>query len=294
MAVAASTGLRLRELAAIALACASVFVWPVYFGDMFPLSELRDWLVFFEVPSIRTRTFNNLIFRETTYSRDLPLLYAALIGGTCGTHISCVNLLAALPLCFAAVVFFLLARELSGSLVISSIAVAMWTLSTPYLDTMAWQATLLDRVGILFCLLSLLAAWKLPIARTTLVAVVHAALFLLLTIATMNSKEAYWFTPIGVVFAYFGRAWIERDSRNREFASFSLTLAAIVAMPMVIYVCWFILRYQNAIPFAENWNTHVAGGSVFRNFRTNIRNVFGGAGTGLLIVLLATSSLTAL
>jgi hypothetical protein len=73
------------------------------------------------------------------------------VGNACGTNIVCVNTLAALPLCAAAAATAWLLRRLGATTVMCAAAVFGRIVSVPFLDAMAWQATINDRVAAFFC-----------------------------------------------------------------------------------------------------------------------------------------------
>jgi hypothetical protein len=261
----------------VAFACiaaiAAPMVWVAWFLRLFPLSEFRDWLVFFEEPSVVAQTVNNLLFRTTQYSRDFALLYVALISNTCVDSLVCINLLAALPLLLAASVFFCLVRGFTASTFLAGIAVLLWSLSTPYLDTMAWQVTILDRVGICFAMFAMLLAWHLPLARGLGSALSQAFVLCALTFASLNSKEAYWFVPIAVLFAYAGREYVAVRSETTANPG-RIPWTVLVLAPMLIYSAWFAYRYSIAAPFADNWTQHVSSGGVLKNINAHSKSVF--------------------
>jgi hypothetical protein len=258
-------------------------VWFFWFAQLFPLSEFRDWLVFFEDPSIVRQTVSNLVFRETQYSRDFSLLYVAFVSNVCVSSLVCVNVLAALPLLLAAFVFFVLLRGFTASSVLAAFAVVLWSLSTPYLDTMAWQATVLDRVGVCLAILAILFAWRCPLARSCTAALLQALVLYALGFASLNAKEAYWFVPIVVSFAYAGRWWIEvRVETNAREPK--LVWLFVVLAPLLIYSLWFAYRYSIAAPFADNWAQHVASGDVLSNLIAQSKNVFGLTWIGFFVV----------
>jgi hypothetical protein len=277
------TGRIVVAFASIA-ALVAPLVWFIWFAHLFPLSEFRDWLVFFEDPSFVRQTVNNLLFRETQYSRDFSLLYVALISNACVSSLVCVNVLAAVPLLFAAFFFFMLARDFTASSVLAAFAVALWSLSTPYLDTMAWQATVLDRVGVCVAMLSILLAWRFPLVRSSTAALSQALVLCALSFASLNAKEAYWFVPILVSIAYAGR-WVIEIHGETSARESRLVWIFIVLTPLLIYSLWFAYRYSIAAPFADNWAQHVSSGGVLSNFKAQSKNVFGSELIGGVIVL---------
>ncbi|MGL5003659.1 MAG: hypothetical protein ACRDAM_12025, partial [Casimicrobium sp.] len=255
-------------------AIAASLVWFVWFLWLFPLSEFRDWLVFFEEPSVIRQTADNLFFRTTRYSRDFPLLYVAVVSNVCVDSLVCINTLAALPLLLATLLFFFLVSQFTGSTVLAALSVALWALSTPYLDTMAWQATILDRVGVCVAMFALLLVWRVPIARSATHAWTQALIFCVFVFASLNSKEAYWFVPIAVALAYVGRVLIE--TRHEASAkTVRVGWAIVVLLPMCAYSMWFAYRYAVATPFATNWMQHVSSGDVLLNLNAQSKNVFG-------------------
>ena len=274
--------LRLQHVLFAVLVVAAAAVWPLYFVDLFPLSEARDWLGWSGNDDIVRQRARNLLYRETRFSRDFSMLMMFGIGRVCDSSIRCVNVLAALPLVLSSLALYSLISILSGRAAIAAVASATWSLSLPFLSTAAWQATIHDRVGMLCTLCAMSLAWRFrpDVAAWKLVS--YSAAIAGLTVAALNSKEAYWFLPPAIVLCHGLRA---ANSQARRFLAHDL----LVLLPMLAYSVWFVIRYVGASEFAADWSQHVGSGGVVSNLVACAGYSFGGfAGLLLLAILVLT------
>ena len=271
--------LRLQHVLFAVLVVAAAAVWPLYFVDLFPLSEARDWLGWSTNDDIVRQSARNLLYRDTRFSRDFSMLLMFGIGRVCDSSIRCVNVLAALPLVLSSLALYCLISILSGRAAIAAAAAATWSLSLPFLSTAAWQATIHDRVGMLCSLCAMSLAWRFrpDVAAWKLVG--YSAAIAGLTLAALNSKEAYWFLPPAIVLCHglrgaFGQA--------RRFVAHDL----LVLLPMLVYSVWFAIRYRGAREFAADWSQHVGSGGVVSNLVAYAKYSFGGFAGLLLLAIL--------
>lgn len=257
--------------------CFAAVALPLYFINLVPLSEFRDWLVFFQQPEVWKQNLLNLFTRETTYSRNFSIMWAGVAELTCGDRLRCVNAVASLPQVLSVVLFFGLLVVQGVRTWIAAIFASLWALSVPMLATAAWQATILDRVGMCVSLLGLVHASRIVRARQFNV-VLAAVVQLVVCFAALNSKEAYWFYPIAVAALFC--------AENSGGLRATLRRALIVCAPMLLYSCWFVVRYWAAHTFASGWGAHVSGGSVITNLSALVETSVGSWPAILLLLTL--------
>ncbi len=264
------------QLASVMLTGICALALPLYFIDLLPLSEFRDWLVFFQLPEVWSQNLHNLLARETTYSRNFSIMWAGVAESICRDQLRCVNAVASLPQALAVIFFFALLIALGVRASTAACFASLWALSVPMLATAAWQATILDRVGMCVTLAGLLHASRILQANKPSGAFA-SIVQLLACFAALNSKEAYWFYPIAVSLL----CWVspERDMRARLRQMLSL------CAPMLLYSFWFAWRYWAANTFASGWSSHVSGGTMLGNLRALV-DVGAGSWPALILVLM--------
>jgi hypothetical protein len=267
---------RITSFALISAVVIASLFWPYYFHELFPLSEFRDWLVLGQADETLHATLANLFERNTTYSRDFAILTVFAIDRICGESLTCTNLLAMLPLVIAAWLAFALSLRLSQSILASTLFLSLWAMSAPYLATAAWQATILDRVGLCVTMLGLLWAWRHPIKASAMMHFVFALGMLSLTVAAMNSKEAYWVFLVAAAAAIAARSAIAKGEASAIARAdiASIVKPVVLLAPALIYMLWFLWRYKHAVPFAPEWEGHVGHGSMIDNLGVYANFVF--------------------
>ncbi len=254
---------------AISLGCALIpLVWLLHFGQLFPLSEFREWLGWGHQPKYWDEAWRNILFRHTTFSRDVSMMVSYMAGNACGTNIVCVNTLALLPLCAAAGAMAWLLRRLGITVAMCAVAVVGWIVSVPFLDTMAWQATINDRVAAFFLYagLAVFASAALRERRYTYVAGLGYALVLFVCIVgALNSKESAW--PL-LPAMLLGLVLLDISGERRRVLVAQL-------MPSLIYAAWFAFRYVVVSVDAadQGWRTHTMSGPALSNATEYIKTL---------------------
>ena len=253
----------------LALICVSAaLVWPLYFINLFPLSEARDWLGWNNDTAIVQQVLDNLLGRNTRFSRDFSMLAMFGVGRVCDSSVQCVNALVALPLVLAALTLFELARVLIGRASAAAFITVVWCLSLAFLSTASWQATIHDRVGVLCALSALMIAWRLRSDATLGKLILYSGAIAALNFAALNSKEAYWFVPPAVVLSH----WVKRRSSSVQR---NLTHEALVLLPLVAYSVWYFFRFVQVGELSTDWTGHVGSGAVTSNANAYARRAFG-------------------
>jgi len=270
---------RIRFVLFAVLVLAAAVTWPLYFVDLFPLSETRDWLGSSTDDDIVRQSLRNLLYRDTRFSRDFSMLVMFGVGRVCDSSIRCVNVLTALPLVLSSFALYGLITVLSGRAALAAGATVAWSLSLPFLSTAAWQATIHDRVGILCALCAMTLAWRYRPDAAAWKLIGYSMAIAALTFAALNSKEAYWFLPIAIALCHGLRVAPPRSGR-------AVTRDLLVLLPMLIYAAWFVVRYLSASEFAADWSQHVGSGSVASNLVAYAKYATGGAVALLLLLAL--------
>jgi hypothetical protein len=257
----------LRVAMLIALGCALIpSLWLLHFGQLFPLSEIREWLGWGHQPKYWDEAWRNVLFRNTLFSRDVSMMTSYIVGNACGTNIVCVNTLAVLPLCAAAGAMAWLLRRLGATAVMCAAAVIGWVVSVPFLDTMAWQATINDRVAAFFLYTGLVvfASAALRERRDTYAAALGYALVLFVCVlGALNSKESAW--PL-LPAMLLGLLLLNINRERRRVLVLQLS-------PSLIYAGWFVFRYVavSTVTSNQDWRVHTTSGSVLSNMTAYIK-----------------------
>lgn len=169
----------------------------VDFGHLFLLNEYRQWsegsvffnpLVLFSPSTI----FNASAF-SVAFSRAFTFEVVAAFGGVCGSNASCHDVFHIALLCISALLagFVLLRLFPKRPVLFVAGAVLFMVSAQPVFDALSWQATLLDKLALLFTALGTYAIASLDVRRAGVrYALGTNIVFLLLTIAAYNSKEA--------------------------------------------------------------------------------------------------------
>lgn len=258
----------------------SALVLPLAFIDLLPLSEFRDWLTFFQRPEVWQQNLGNLLTRETTYSRNFSIMLAGVADFACADNLRCVNAIAFAPQILSVLLLYALLRKLDVAPRVAALFVSLWAISVPMLATAAWQATILDRVGMCVALAGLWHAAS--VSRQSNARLVLASMLQLLAcFAALNSKEAYWFYPIAA-------ATLIAQMAGREGGKLTRRRITFLIAPMLLYSLWFAIRYASASTFASGWGTHVGGGDIGKNLSRFVEYAFGSwFALSLLIVMTA-------
>jgi hypothetical protein len=243
---------------------------------LFPQVEFIDWLAFPAGRLLRTGVREMVTFSAGSFSRHVSLIYASGVGRVCGVDITCVNTMAFLPIFGGVPAIYGLARVAGLKAAAATAIVAVWLVSEPMFDVMAWQATLLDRLATFFApAVLLLVILAVRHARPGVVPIATRAVGLsVLALVAINTKEAAW---ILLPMMALAPVLLVRDLRQAKLAA--LTLAAPVAVTAV-----HIATVMNALASDPVLREHVSSGSISHNLPILTRYAVPG-GLGVLIGL---------
>ena len=253
----------------IAVASGLFVLWAV--GDLFPTMEYRDWLLWADRFDAGT-ALKRMITREVWFSRDFSMSYVQMSSLVCGVNLGCLNAWVLFPVVVSAAILYLLARAIGSTIPVAIAATAVWLLSWPMIDAIAWQATIHDRWASVLVLGALwLAVSRYARDRAGGAYVATSLLGLLLVWLASNCKEASWFLAptMGLI------AWAAASGNWRE----RFYRTSIAWLPM-LYLVWHVAAFAVATHAANAsggaWLQHVASGDVLKNV-----NIYSGALLGL-------------
>ena len=260
----------------------AVLMWAA--GDLFPTMEYRDWLAWSDNFSL-FNTLQKMIVRDAWFSREFSMAAVQLSSKMCGISLPCLNAFVLLPVTLAAPLLFVLARLLGVSRAVSVAGVALWLLSWPTMDALAWHATIHDRWALAFVLAALcLALHFYPRIRSLRQDIALGAAGLVLVWLACNSKEAAWFlapTLALVAWAAVAGDWQLRLRNTR------------VVWPSLVYTVWHALSFAHAAKTeGAAWLQHVASGDVPNNLQQFAGHLLSltpsnGATIKMLVILLS-------
>lgn len=252
------------------------------FVDLFPLIEFRDWIAWDISWGAVKRVLANMVLRnEGVFSRHVSLLYVNAAANLCGANLPCLNSLVMLPTILSAGLGTMLARQCGLSRFVSWSAVQFWFFSIPVFDAMTWQATIHDRLALMFALLALVVFHAVVRkdflgskgASTIRILLANMAI-LVPTMLAYNSKESAWFLGPALALLSF--------KHKRVFW---------IVGP-AIYAVYHNIRYLISFHQDQNWSQHVLEPWVSTNASYYLATSFGiqvehaFLGAGVLVVLI--------
>ena len=195
------------------------------FGNLFPLLEYRQWI---EFPG----TFNPLQILvpehilngpglTMAFSRTFALWIANDLGKVCDHAIPCHDSFSIGLIAVASVFVALTIRRLfpRAPLLLIFLAPAFMLSSFPILDAVSWQATLLDKLALVFSAAALYVASIMPLRPSLKNLVVANGTLLIIVFCASNSKEA----SLSLIFSLFAllllRMRTELADSHRPFAA---------------------------------------------------------------------------
>jgi hypothetical protein len=253
---------RIIAISAIPIVAAAVFYISNFF-DLFPLIEYRQWLF----PPIglqdEFRWFYNVAilhsdWATTAFPRVTSFVGVGVFSSVCGTSAGCHNLIhIGMVLAAAAFLGALLAWQTANRYaVLIATAVLFFLFSTPALDAIAWQATIQDKFAVLMIAGFTLLVARVRIGRGILPTVVDQMVLLVLTILTVNTKEAAW-SVVGSLALLAAAQYAETEpllpSIRRAFARFGLSIIYTgIHVAVVLYNRFHIQQAEAARVMSGN------------------------------------------
>ncbi len=229
------------------------------FSSLFPLSEFHDWVTWPANWDTAADTLLNLLTRaDPAFSREAGMLYVRAVGDHCGPQIGCLNLWMLLPPTLSAVLLYVLARRLRLTRGFAAAAVLYWWFSLPVADAFGWQATIHDRLALLFALAALLLAFVVIDAQRNLRSLTIGNIAVSIPwILAYNSKEAAWFLAPSLLLGL----WLLRSGDG--YRKLEGTFLFLVPLGYAAYnnLRYFLLGFH----VNPDWEPHVFGGSVVSN-----------------------------
>ena len=161
--------------------------------DLFPQIEFRTWMW----ANADLRWFLVSAFtHQGAFSRSSSFLADSVTRSICGVSIRCINAPGFWMILLASYLLFWLIVRLTGSVVGAAVAATLWVLSLPVLDGFSWQATMGDRIAVVFGLATVhasLSGMRAVSRRATFLRIAIANVLVLIpAIVTYNAKEISW------------------------------------------------------------------------------------------------------
>ena len=230
------------------------------FIDLFPGAEFQDWITWpTNWPLAWDQISHALLRNDPYFTRDFSMMYAQTSGSICGPDIRCLNLLSFAPISLSAGLIYILGRNLGAKPAFAASAVLLWWFSAPTASTVAWQATINDRLALLFVLIALVTTkqlidldirWKTVIASNLGIGVA--------VLIAYNCKESSFFlVPLLVVMLVLFRSG---DSKRRIQGS------ALILLPLLYAIYHNIRYFVFQLPNSSSWQKHATGSSITKNF----------------------------
>lgn len=267
------TGPVVRGLAT-AMALFAVHGW--WFADSWYLTEFRDWVLWpVGFAEIGTTAWGWLTCADL-FPRSVGLLLARSLGTVLGDDWWLANTLLLTLVPIAAFLLHRLVLWLGGSERVAFAAIGLWAVHPATIDCIRWQATVHDRLGLVFVLLTLLAfvgfARRDRLGPAGLL-LANVAVTIPLVLA-FHSKEATWCVwPALAALTATGVGRGERSWRAR---------AALLVLPLAwslwYFGTWFLVDAVDA--------EHVLSGDLGRNLRRHTRLLTSPLRVGWPVVLL--------
>jgi hypothetical protein len=286
-ALNAEAGRNTKLIADVALSVSLLLIGGWFYGtrwlDLFPLNEFRNWI------SYRPMSVHDLLRqvalvrgRYSPYaSRGISMFVVTQTAGACGLRAQCLNgpqiglLLASVVLLYALIVRLLHRR------ILAVLVAVMWLFSLGVVDSIAWQATINDKLAVFFTLIGLHVALSFFERKNGKLGIVVANVVLLVVVVlAYNSKESAWIlVPSLILLAIARLERLDWRSVGRE-----LTLLALPAS----YVTYHYLRYRGSLALDPRWSLYVHGGNPWTNLQALVQYLANGESTsanGTLVIV---------
>lgn len=252
-----------------------------YTGDLFPQIEYRQWIR--AEPSSLRSLLAEAFAPVGHFSRAFSYWFVVQTWKVCGGRVAWANTAQLALIAFSAGGLFWFLRRVNPSRdgILPAVAISCcFAFSLPVIDAASWQATVLDKLAMAFCVAGLhifmtVGRLQSPRARFW----TGNFLSLLIVVPAYNAKEAAWvLVPIGflLVVAPPGSApgtWLKSGAWRDAALHTALPFA------YAIYHVGMRLRYL-AVVNGTDMN-HIIGGDIIHNLRNFFLSFFNlGAGTG--------------
>jgi hypothetical protein len=295
-ALNAEAGRNTKLITDVALSVGLLLLGGWFYGtrwlDLFPLNEFRNWI------SWRAMSLDDLLRQVALVrgryapfaSRGVSLFVVTRTADVCGLHAQCLNapqigvVLASVVLLYALIVR-LLHRRLLAFLV-----AVMWLFSLGVVDSIAWQATINDKLAVFFTLIGLHVALSFFERRNGKLGLVIAnGVLLIVVVLAYNSKESAWvLVPSLILLAITRLERFDWRSVGRQLA--------LLALP-ASYVLYHYLRYRGSLATDPRWSLYVHDGNPWTNLQTLVQSLANGDSTstnGTLVIVTSIVLLAAL
>lgn len=287
-------------IVAMPIVGAAIF-YVLNFADLFLLIEYRQWVGLQNTSLAGNLSwfFENAIlhsdWRGASFPRSTSLVGVSMFSSVCGSNAGCHNLFH-IGLLLAAAAFMgalLMQQTRGGHSALIATAVLFFLFSAPILDAVAWQATVLDKFSVFLSAAFIWYVARIRVAPGLGWRLADQAILLVMTIVTMNAKEAAWsIIPSLVLLAAVQHADTKSliSSIGRSCARFGLSIVY-----MGIHVG---LVMANRLLVHTGEAARVMSGSALDNLRVFAgylfnRTPYSASGLVLVVLLLVSAVLLA-
>ncbi len=228
--------------------------------ELFPLIEFRQQINF----GLPFSWFWDQITLDGPNIWATAFYFNSTLGRVCGTNIACLNSALLAVNLLSASLLYLLVRRFTISRLAAALAATLWLVSLPVLDTMAWQATNLDKLSALFVLLGLNVgiSFYRRSASINRALIANAVLFVIVVLAH-NAKPAAWvLVPLLVLMPIIGggQRWLP-------------WLGNLIAP--ALYAGFQSAHVLRLVAADEFYSAHVGSGDIPYNLRTYVGYLTG-------------------
>lgn len=211
------------------------------FSDVFPLIEYRQWTMVPDFQGFAKQFwFNAIVHSEglSTFSRSTSFLGMAVIIEACGANVDCQNISLIGLILVSAIFLSAVGLHVAGRTArwIAAGSALFFLMSYPVVDSMAWQATSLDRFALFFTVVAIFysATVSLSGLRGIRQAYVQAVL-LALVILGLNAKEAAWSLGPSMGLLILVRLIAQAPSIDRNTVLAAVRRTVVLLWPAALY-----------------------------------------------------------
>ncbi|MFH2000142.1 MAG: hypothetical protein ABIK28_10695 [Planctomycetota bacterium] len=227
--------------------------YALFFIDLFPLAEFRDWIADSMSIDQFLASLKRVILRDTLFDRHLSICFSRFAGLVGDKDIRVVNLVMLMPITGSCVFLYILSRQLKLSSLMSLVGLLLWGFSLPVIDAVAWQATSHDRLALFFALPAINVTIAFSRRRLSAGNLVSANLLILVcVVGAYNSKLSSLFLVPSLML--FVTACSEGGVGQR------LSRLLLLVLPMA-YGAFHNARYFYILSYSQGSSDHVMGRS---------------------------------
>ena len=260
---------RLRVFLPIIL-LASIFLafFFYHFGELLILIEARDYIKYGGWFNDYSSLVKDCLIPSGNNSRYVSMFGFYVMKNSCGYSPICINTFQLAILSLAGVFLYLHSLQLFKNILMATLITALWFLSLPALDAIAWQAVNHDKMAALFVFITLFFSTLFVEKNGRFAILLANVLITLFLILAYNSKESAFFLMPLILAQY--------ALYSTSIKDFGKNLVKLI-IPL-IFSLYFIIGYF--IKLADYWKEHTLSNdiintiTVYSNFLLNYYAAF--------------------